>query len=143
MTDRAAYLTSLIGKPWAPNGEGPDAWHCWALFADVQSRLFDLVLPKVDVPEPLTRRWIMRTLETHEEAKRWREVPSLDGIIQAKDGALVSMARVNRTMHVGVYLRQEGGIIHVDDRFGVMLETPARLRARGWFRLRFHERVPA
>lgn len=143
MTDRAAYLTNLIGKPWAADGEGPDAWHCWALAQDVQARLFDRVLPKVVLPEPLTLRWMMQTLATHEEARRWREVPPLDGIIRAGDGALVSMARLERAFHVGVYLRAEGGIIHADERHGVMLEMPARLRARGWCRLRYHELVPA
>lgn len=143
MTDRAAYLTSLIGKPWAADGEGPDAWHCWALAQDVQARLFGLALPKVVLPEPLTRRWMMQTLATHDEARRWQEVPPLDGIIRAGDGALVSMARLERPCHVGVYLRAEGGIIHADDRHGVILEAPARLRARGWGRLRYHERVPA
>ena len=142
MTDRAAYLTGLIGHPWAVDGEGPGAYHCWALVAEVQQRLFGRALPQVVLPEPLTRRWILRTMRTHPEAQLWREVPCLYGIIQAGDGALVSMACVGREYHLGVYLRPEGEIIHADDRHGVMMETPARLRARGWGMLRYHERVP-
>lgn len=140
MTDRAAYLTGLIGKPWRADGEGPDAYHCWALVREVQGRLHGLDLPQVALPEPLTLRWMMRTIATHDEGKRWQEVPCLSGIVQARDGALVSMARVDRPCHVGIWLPAEGGVLHACDRAGVVLEPPAQLRARGWGRLRYYQR---
>ena len=140
MSARAEILAGLIGRPWRADGEGPDAYHCWALVRQVQRQIHGRDLPDVRVPTPLTLPWIVRTMATHPEGRVWREIACIDGIVQAGDGALVSMARLDRPCHVGVWLAGEG-IIHADDRLGVVLESPAQLRARGWGRLRYHERV--
>lgn len=138
--DRATYLTSLIGKPWSPDGEGPDAYSCWGLARAVQHRLFARDLPSVPVPSHLTWRWMIQAIASHPERGRWAEKPLAGGIVTAGDGALVLMARADRPAHIGVRLAAEGAILHAGE-FGVVLETMPQLRARGWGRLRFYEPV--
>lgn len=136
--DRSAYLTSLIGRPWRADGEGPDAYSCYGLFRALQRELWDRDLPHVDVPPDASRRWMIEAMAAHDLRRAWQEIAMPPGLITAPDGAGVLMARADRAVHVGVLLGIERGIIHADDRLGVVFETPAQLKARGWGRLRFY-----
>lgn len=132
--DPAAYLRSLIGRPWSCEAS------CWHLAVEVERDLFGRDLPMVDIPAAPTWRWMMEAIEGHPERARWREVkPGPLGTVRAADGAIVLMARSNRPAHVGVWLKRHQGVIHADQGGGVMLETLSTLRARGWARLRFYE----
>ncbi|OYX80136.1 MAG: hypothetical protein B7Y77_00970 [Bradyrhizobium sp. 35-63-5] len=136
--ERAAYLSALIGRPWAVDGTGPDRFSCYGLFRLLQADLWSRPLPDVHVPADASRRWIMEMIARHGERQRWGEVEMPHGIITAADGAAVLMARLDRSAHIGAWLAGEGRIIHADDRIGVVVETPAEIRARGWGRLRFY-----
>lgn len=137
--DRAAYLSALIGRPWAVDAAGPDRFSCYGLARWLQRDLWGRALPDIHVPADASRRWIMQMMARHGERQQWREVEMPAGIVTAADGAAVLMARVDRSAHIGTWLAAEGCVIHADDRIGVVVETPAELRARGWGRLRFYE----
>lgn len=134
MSDRTAYLTALIGRPWSP------AQSCWHLVREVQRDLFSRDLPEVEVPADPSWQWIVDAFVGHpEEYSRWRLIPETSGIITAADGALVLMSRARRAAHIGVWLRSPAGVIHADPVAGVVLDSPVALRARGWARLHFYE----
>ncbi|WP_454917270.1 hypothetical protein [Xanthobacter sediminis] len=132
--DRASYLTSLIGRPWSSEQS------CWHLAREVERELFGRDLPDADVPDHPSWRWMIGAFSGHPEWTRWSELPAGAGcIVTAADGALVLMARASHPAHIGVWLRPEGGVLHTDPVAGVALEGLAKLRARGWARLRFFE----
>lgn len=132
--NRTAYLASLIGQSWEAAGR------CYGLARTVEADLFGRSLPEVSIPDDLSWKWMIDTIERHPERDHWREVPEQGGIICAADGALVLMARADRPAHIGIWLRPEGGVLHADQNVGVIFESPAQLRrVRGWGRLRFYE----
>lgn len=139
MDDRSHLLRSLIGKRWAANGRGPDAYDCWHLARHLEQSLFDRRLPDVEVPNDPTWSWMLGAFEAHPECRNWIERPQANGLITAADGALVLMARVKRAAHVGVWLLPEQRVMHCDQVSGVMFEDPATLRASGWRKLMFFE----
>ena len=132
---RHTYLTSLIGRPWAPHAS------CWHLAVEVQRELFCRALPDVTLPDQPSWRWMIDAIAGHPERERWQEVapPAVVGLINAPDGALVTMARADRAAHIGVWLAPERRVIHGDEAFGVQFETVPELRAGRWNRLRFYE----
>ena len=106
----------------------------------MQKELFGRELPSVDVPADLTWSWLLAIVGAHPERAQWVEGPTLNGhLIDARDGALVLMARVQRAAHVGVWLAPERGVIHCDQPSGVKFEDLAVLRASGWRKLTFFE----
>lgn len=135
MTDRSAYLTSLIGRPWSRESS------CWHLAVEVQQALFGRNLPDVRLPDQPSWRWMIDTIEVHPERQNWRETAAapVAGLIPAPDGALVAMARADRVAHIGVWLAPERLVLHCDETFGVLAESVATLRASGWGRVRFFE----
>jgi len=139
---RGSTLNSILGRPWKANAHGPDAFDCWHLVMFVQRALFDRNLPDVDVPDRPTWPWMIKTIAGHDENANWRLVP-VDpmGLVQAKDGAIVLMARSNRPAHVGTWLEQERRIIHADPNYGVVTDGLLDLRTKGWVKLRFYEHV--
>lgn len=133
---RSSYLTSLIGRPWSSEHS------CWYLACEVERELFGRALPDVAVPDHPSWRWMIDAIGAHPERSRWRELPAAPaGIITAADGALVLMSRVTHAAHIGIWLRPEGAVLHADPAAGVALEPLAKLRARGWARLRFYEPI--
>ncbi|MGJ4896584.1 MULTISPECIES: hypothetical protein [unclassified Bradyrhizobium] len=58
--DRAAFLSLLIGEPWA--------WaqhNCWQFAAAVQRELFGREPPHVGVPTGFSRRWVIEEFAGH------------------------------------------------------------------------------
>lgn len=137
MIDRAAFLRALVGKPYAPGGMGPETYGCWGLVVAVERELFGRALP--DVPEDAT----LADFRRHPDAAHWLEivnVPQAVACFHAADGAIVLMARADRLAHVGVWLKPERRVLHAD-RPSVLCEDLEIVRANGWRRLRFYERV--
>lgn len=140
--DRSTFLTDLIGKPWAANASGPEVFDCWHLARHVEAALFGRDVPTVSVPAKPSWDWMIRTIETHPERHNWHLVSEdAMGLIRAKDGALVLMARYDRPAHIGVWLAPERCVIHADARFGVVCEPPIELKTKGWTKLRFFEPI--
>jgi len=137
---RAAALDAVIGKPWAANAKGPDAFDCWHLAAHLQAALFGRALPDIPVPTVPSWAFMIQAIETHPERARWRLVsPDAMGLVTAGDGAVVLMARYDRPAHIGVWLAAERRIVHADARLGVVCEGLVDLRTKGWTKLRFFE----
>lgn len=132
---RAEFLTPLIGKPWVWQ-----SGNCWDFACHVQGELFGRTLPQVAVPGDFSRRWVLEEFARHSERARWQPVADgPGGLVMAADGALVLMAHLRFPAHVGVWLCQEGRIIHCDGKTGVACETPLALRQMGWKQLTFFE----
>lgn len=137
---RATILQQVLGKPWRANAKGPDAFDCWHLAVYIERVLFDRTAPEVNVPDNPTWSWMVRALSLHPERENWTYVPpDTMGLIRAKDGALVLMARSDRPAHVGVWLAPERRIIHTDPIFGVVCDSLVDLRTKSWNKLRFYE----
>ena len=133
--DRAAFLTFLIGEPWAWQ-----SCNCWHFACHVERGLFGRELPRVAVPSDQSKRWILEAIERHPERGSWREVPEgPGGLVAAADGALVLMAHLRFPAHIGVWLKPEGRVIHCSEQHGVCCETILALRQSGWKRLTFYE----
>jgi len=87
---------------------------------------------------------MIKAISEHPERKNWRLVlPDTMGLVTAKDGALVLMARSDRPAHIGVWLSAERKIAHADPIFGVVFDSLVDLRTKGWVKLRFYEPADA
>jgi hypothetical protein len=140
VTDRISFINGLLGKPWRANAKGPDAYDCWHLAVVVEDGLFGRTLPAVVVPDDPSWEWMISTIDAHPERKNWTMVPcDAMGLVKAKDGALVLMARRDQPAHIGVWLRPESRIIHADPDFGVVCESKVELNAKAWHKLRFFD----
>jgi hypothetical protein len=124
--NRSSFLSPLIGEPWAWQSR-----NCWDFACHVQRELFGRELPQIAVPAAFSRRWVLEEIAGHPE--RWRQVPDgPGGLVTAADGALVLMAHARFPAHIGVWLPQEGRVIHCDGKTGVACETVLALRQVGW-----------
>ena len=122
--ERYAILAGLIGKPYAPDAEGPEAFDCYGLTRHIQRVLFGRTLPRERVVA---------------DRSDWRRVewPS--------DGDLVLMG-AGGDHHIGTFLAP-ALVLHAleplnyrpgDRRAGVMAEPIPALRFRGFSSLRFY-----
>ena len=114
-----------IGIPWSADGEGPDAYHCWAFVCHVQQRHFDRELPAIPNPEDLLA--IARDFRDHPERNRW------DLSHDPKEGDCVLLRQARYPIHVGVWLDvDEGGVLHCAQEAGVAFQNLVSLAANGW-----------
>lgn len=142
MGKREEVLSSLIGKPWVANAKGPDAFDCYHLTQYVERVLFNTAMPDFAVPNNPTWRFILEQLQNHPFAKLWKEVPTVNGLVTAKDGAIVLMSASKRPAHMGVWFKKEMCILHTDEPDGVVFHDLPTIRMLGWGRLNFMERLP-
>ncbi|RAI44699.1 glycoside hydrolase [Rhodoplanes roseus] len=128
MTDAAAYVSALIGRPWDRTG-----LHCGALVQQVQRDLFGRSLPDVmreappcDAEGRLER---YRVFAEHPAHGDWQQA------LRPTHGCLVLMRRRSGRPHehVGVWLALDGGgVLHTDAPHGVVFDSLAQLALRGW-----------
>ena len=124
----AAMIESMIGTPYDPQNH-----NCWHYVRDVQQRLYGRDLPAIDLEQVNCRTVFEAFAADHPERANWVEVA------KPVDGAIVMMARRDRTAHAGVYVAlDEGLILHCDDKHGVAAERPLELRLRCWGKLRYY-----
>lgn len=137
---RTIFLESLIGLPYRKNARGPKEFDCWHAAIYVQKHLFGRIAPTIEVPDNANWRWMIDQFTSHPELGNWVEClqPS-NGLVNARDGAMVLMARLSQPAHCGVYLYPEKAIIHSDEKVGIIFQTLANVRADGWNKLRFYE----
>lgn len=142
ITVRTALVASLIGRPYCINAKGPDAFHCWSLVAYVRRHVFQDGLPDFDVPEKPTLLWLAHMFRDSDERKNWRQVIQ-QGVVwnPGEDGNLVLMSRASQAVHIGIWLKSEGGILHAVEKDGVVFQDIPVLKANGWGNLRYFERV--
>lgn len=139
---RNELLRSLVGKPYAENAKGPDAYDCWHLVRHVRAALFQDVLPDFDVPEKPSLLWLAHMFKNADERKNWRQVIQ-QGIVwnPGADGNLVLMSKATSAVHIGIWLKAERGILHSVETDGVVFQDIPVIKANGWGHLRYFERV--
>lgn len=135
--DRAAYLNTLLGRPYAAQAMGPDAFDCYGLARHLQREFFGRELPLFSLPADAGRFAIASAIAIHPERARWDrvEVPA--------DGNVVVMARQDCGFHMGVWLALDGGVIvHTLEQTGVVIDQPFRLTGPGQrWRLSYYELI--
>ena len=127
------WATAYIGKPWVSGARGPEAFDCWGLVRHVQQHTFNRPpLPEYPIP-PENRDEVKAALSVATNAPEWIQLPG------PVDRCAVALSRGSECVHVGVYLAADGGLVlHALERVGVVAESLARLRARGWSRVTFY-----
>jgi cell wall-associated NlpC family hydrolase len=139
MTDRLAFLESLIGRPYRIGATGPDAFDCYGLARYIQAKLYDVAMPELPFVAATTRVQA-EVMLSHAERDNWREIPEHE----ARDGDLVLMGNViRRDFHLGTLVVPvtEGVVLHVDRPSGVVANDLPSLRCVGFNYLRCFTRV--
>ena len=122
------WAASYIGAPYSEDPR-PGAFNCWTLLMHVQREHYDRDVPLID-PENFGARALVRSFRDHPELRRWR--PLGDGET-VPDGAAVLMSHSRAPHHCGVWLDVDGGrVLHAERGAGVIAQTFATLRSRGW-----------
>jgi cell wall-associated NlpC family hydrolase len=121
-------FSDLIGKPYAPAADGPDAFDCWGLVVEVRRRM-GLPTP-VPVPGPVPRNQPRLTAALYHRAVwsgMWKPVPV------PVPGDVVACGSSGRAaaVHIGVVV--DGGVLHAlevaEGRGQVTLTPLVALRA--------------
>lgn len=141
MVDRVQFINGLLGKPWVANARGPDAYDCYHLVQLVEKFLFGIDMQDIEVPNEPSWKDVMGIIAGAPEYSAWKEAPTNAPHIYHKDGATVLLATHNRPAHLGVWLKPERRVLHVDRPVGVQANTLLELQAMGWLKLRFYERA--
>lgn len=140
MQQKYNFVSSLVGIPYKKNAKGPNEFDCWHLAVYVQHHLYDRVAPEVEVPPSANWTWMITQFTTHPELGNWVEVlQPVSGLLMAKDGAIVLMARNKQPAHCGVFIKPWNCVLHADERDGVVFQDVPTLKANSWSRLRFYE----
>jgi len=140
--ERQEFVASLIGMPYKANTSGPETIDCWHLVRLVRERLFEDVLPMIEVPNEPSLLWLAKAFERNDERKLWQEIEQpASGLVNAPDGSLVLMSKASQAVHVGIWLGPERCVLHATELDGVVFQDIPVLKACGWNNLRFFERV--
>ena len=117
------WAAAYIGLPWAADGEGPDAFHCWSLFRHVQQQRFGRTLPVIPNPDDLLA--LARSLRDHPERRRWVLTRT------PHEGDLVLLRQARYPIHVGLWI--DGGLVlHCLRAAGVVAQSTTSLAIHGW-----------
>ncbi|CAO4174946.1 NlpC/P60 family protein [Methylorubrum extorquens] len=139
MTDRVAFLSDLIGRPYRIGATGPDSFDCYGLARHIQAALYDVPMPELPFVAATTRQQAEAMLN-HAERQKWREIPEHE----AQDGNLVLMGNVaGRDFHLGTYVvaGTAGVVLHIRETVGVVADDLQSLRAIGFNYLRCFTRI--
>lgn len=128
-------IEKLLGKPYKPGANGPNAYDCWGLVQVVQKELFGREMPDIRTPPSDNNpRTMIAFIRSHPARKQWRKA---DG---PRHGRIVEMCRSNLPFHIGVYLDiDRGGILHAAQGLGVVFDPLILLPVQGWHGLTYHE----
>ncbi|MDF2809497.1 MAG: hypothetical protein K0S56_528 [Microvirga sp.] len=138
MTDKNAFLESLIGRPYEIGARGPEAFDCYGLAAHIQRHLAQIDMPAIAFAEPTTRA-AAEAMLSHPERDAWEEIEEAD----AREFDLVLMGNVRKhDFHLGTYIVPvtTAAVIHTDKAAGVVVDDIPALRAIGFNFLRFFRR---
>lgn len=110
------WAAEQIGKPWAPDGEGPAAFSCWGLVRAAFRELHDIDMPHVAVATPDESQ--VRAIKNAARVSRWRPVTG-----PRADGDIVLM-RSRAKIHCGLVVSANGylGVLHSSHTCGVVYE---------------------
>jgi hypothetical protein len=116
----ADYVSSRIGEPFDRVER-----HCWWLVRTVYRDRAGIDLPPIldRLPEGMRGGAVAKELfASHQERARWHAVP------EPQELAIVLLRKVFFE-HVGVFFQVgAGGVLHSDEPYGVVFDTPLQLR---------------
>lgn len=119
------WAARYIGRPYAKEAEGPDAFYCWSWVRWAQAHHFGRDLPKIPNPDDLLAQ--ARLFRDHPERCRWSRVET------PAEGDLVEMGSARRNLHIGIWTAADGGkVVHCDVGCGVVAQRPHELEAHAW-----------
>jgi cell wall-associated NlpC family hydrolase len=98
------WAVQYLGHRWAPNGEGPREWSCWALVRHVLARHFGQVLPALPADAVRAAGWAVVARGLHADRGLCGlvdegDVLLLRGVDQAHVGIVVGHGARARVLH--------------------------------------------
>jgi cell wall-associated NlpC family hydrolase len=92
------WSAPLVGLPWKPGAEGPDAFDCWGLVKHVQAHVFGRAMPAlaVNVREAPKEQWA--AIRTLVQRSAWQRVAYW------RAGDVLLMLNALGLPHVGVVI---------------------------------------
>lgn len=121
------WAEHFVGKPYERGAQGPDAYNCWGLVRVVFRDRLGVDLPMVELHDP--QREVLRLALKHFEP--------LPG---PEDMAGVMMTLPDGRTHVGIWLGDEGRLLHCieGDSGGVVTSLPQQLAMMGYGHREFY-----
>jgi hypothetical protein len=125
----AEQVGSLVGRPYANNGCGPEAFNCWGLLRYVQLTYFS---------RDMGRMPIGNEEETKAQHSENLEIGLYEPVDKPFHGAAV-LLRSGNAPHVGVWLEIDGGgVLHSLGNSGVIWTPKSNLNRLGFGRCRYY-----
>jgi cell wall-associated NlpC family hydrolase len=102
----AHWAAGLIGKPWSPDGEGPDDFYCWGLVRYALRIGYGVHMPELGVGDQSEGVAAVKRAATG-----WRVGPGPCG-----DGEIVVMNKPKKGRHCGLMVRDGSRLVllHAD-----------------------------
>ena len=118
----AEDVNGYIGLPWVDGATGPDSYDCWGLLRWIQVNHFSRSLPDLPTLPEETRNLYRGQIESG----AWT-------VIDRPEHGSGVLLRGGDRPHVGVYLNIDGGgVLHAQERVGVIFTAKQQLRIMGY-----------
>lgn len=98
------WAKDLIGRPWAPDGEGPASFSCWGLVRWVFRERYDIDMPPIKVGD-FSEGENVTAIKRAVTASGWKPHEG-----EPQDGDIVLM-HGPKGRHVGVMVRMSRGLV--------------------------------
>lgn len=114
---------------YAVDGEGPEAFNCWAFFRHVERQRFAREIPAV--PRPVGLVGTLKLFRDRPDAFGWHKV---EKPMRPMDGDPVLMTHRDRPHHIGVYVASVpgGAVLHCLEGAGSVLHSLFHLEIAAW-----------
>ena len=98
-------INDLIGKPFDPEGYGPDAYSCYGLLCEVYKR-YGIELPITNISVTMCKQASMKEIQEH--MAKWEPI----FIPEVPCGVLIRSTNPDFADHIGVYIGS-GKMLHI------------------------------
>lgn len=123
------WLIEMIGLPWEAGGRGPKSYDCWGLLRKIYADQLGVDLPSFSGVSPDS----LRGTKLLEKKDGWERLES------PRDFSAVALSTRSKIHHVGVWIKEEGGlIIHCHKNSGLIVQSPSEMAATGWKRIEYY-----
>tara|TARA_R110000772_G_scaffold268565_1_gene396203 strand:- start:2925 stop:3359 length:435 start_codon:yes stop_codon:yes gene_type:complete len=130
-------LSSLIGKPYQPGGQGPEVFDCWGLVKYVYEEVFQTHLQDFSHIYAHDLKACSAQIESSTGSTNWLQVET------PSHGSVVAMSRSKILHHVGVWLDIDGGLcLHAVDGQAVIAQNLQRLKQERFTKILFFNYGP-
>lgn len=111
-------VNDLIGKPFASDGYGPDAYSCYGLVWEVYRR-YGIDIPQTNISVTACREASNREILEH-AARYWRAIEKPE----VPCAVLISSTNPEYANHIGVYIGR-GRLLHITIHRAVVVDRLA------------------